>query len=135
MQLSGYNTKKMENMQLIFTAKCVQYFKEDWINGSTNTDCPMQLIVQKESHIKKPQNIITSQLERHILKKEIVIESGLTRLNENDVMLTLKKIEIGYFIAKEELPLTKSERILALEELHNIEPGNAYCNNNVWRIY
>ena len=36
-----------------------------------------------------------------------------------------------YFIAKEELPLTKFERILALEELHNVEIGSAYHNNNM----
>ena len=37
-------------------------------------------------------------------------------------MLTHKKFETAYFIAKEELPLTKFERILALEELHhNVE--------------
>ena len=47
-------------------------------------------------------------------------------------MLTHKKFETAYFIAKEELPLTKFERILALEELHhNIELGNAYRNNGM----
>ena len=34
-------------------------------------------------------------------------------------------------IAKEELPLTKFERILVLEELHNVQLGNAYRNNNM----
>ena len=47
-------------------------------------------------------------------------------------MLTHKKFETVYFIAQEELPLTKFERILALEELHpNIELGNAYRNNGM----
>ena len=41
----------------------------------------------------------------------------------------------SYFIAKEESPRTKFEIILAFEELHNVEPGNAYRNNNMWRIY
>ena len=58
-------------------------------------------------------------------------------MNEKDVMLTRKKLETAYFIAKEELPLTKFERILALEELHSVELGNAYhmLINNVWKIY
>ena len=47
------------------------------------------------------------------------IESGLARMNEKDIMLTRKKFEAVYFIAKEGLPLTNFERILALEELHN----------------
>ena len=46
-------------------------------------------------------------------------ESGLARMIEKDIMLTHKKFEAAYFIAKEELPLTKFERILPLEELHN----------------
>ena len=46
-------------------------------------------------------------------------------------MLTRKKFETAYFKAKEELPLTKFERILALEDLHNVELGNAYRNNNM----
>ena len=33
---------------------------------------------------------------------------------------------------KEELLLTKFERILALEELHYVELGNAYRNNNMY---
>ena len=52
-------------------------------------------------------------------------------MNGKEVMLTRKKIETAYFIAKEELPLTKFERILALEDLHNGELGNAYRNNNM----
>ena len=48
-------------------------------------------------------------------------------------MLTCKKFETAYFIANliAELSLTKFERILALEELHNVELDNAYRNNNM----
>ena len=58
-------------------------------------------------------------------------------MNEKDVMLTRKKLETAYFIAKKELPLTKFERILALEELHSVELGHTYhmLINNVWKIY
>ena len=59
------------------------------------------------------------------------MESGLARMNEKGVMVTHKKLETAYFIAKEELPLTKFERILPLEELHNVELDNAYHNNNM----
>ena len=55
----------------------------------------------------------------------------MARMNEKDVMPTCKKLETGYFIAKEELPLTELEIILPLEELHNVKLGNAYCNNNM----
>ena len=48
-------------------------------------------------------------------------------MNEKEVMLTRKKIETAYFIAKGELPLTNFERVLALEELHNVELDIRTC--------
>ena len=56
-------------------------------------------------------------------------------MSEKDVMLPRKKFVTAYFIAKEKLPLTKFERILALEELHNVELGNAHHNNNMFREF
>ena len=56
-------------------------------------------------------------------------------MNKKDITLTCKKFETAYFIAKEELPLTKLERILALAELHNVQLGNAYHNNNMCGEY
>ena len=59
---------------------------------------PPQLITQNESHIKKPWDMITNQLEKHMLKKrndnQQSTESGLARMNEKDVMLTRTKIKI-----------------------------------------
>ena len=103
MQESGYNMTKMENMQLIFAAKGVHNLES----------------TQKEYSILKKIGVLgKTHVEKRNRNKQS-IESGLARINEKDVMLTCKKFETAYFIAKEELPLTKFERILALEELHN----------------
>ena len=101
----------------------IQYFKEDWITGSTNyrssnaTD-HAEGVPHKEAmkHYYKSLGKTHDEKRDH---NQQSIESGLARMNEKDVMLTHKKFETAYFIAKEELPLTKFERILALEELHN----------------
>ena len=121
MQEAGYNMTKMENMQLIFTAKCVHNLESTW---------------KEYSILKKIGLLGKTHVEKRNLNKQS-IESGLARINEKDVMLTCKKCETAYFIANliAELSLTKFERILALEELHNVELDNAYRNNNVWRIY
>ena len=104
----------------------IQYFKEDWITGSTNyrssnaTD-HAEGVPHKEAmkHYYKSLGKTHDEKRDH---NQQSIESGLARMNEKDVMLTHKKFETAYFIAKEELPLTKFERILALEELHhNVE--------------
>ena len=117
MQEAGYNMTKMENMQLIFTAKCVHNLESTW---------------KEYSILKKIGLLGKTHVEKRNLNKQS-IESGLARINEKDVMLTCKKFETAYFIANliAELSLTKFERILALEELHNVELDNAYHNNNM----
>ena len=85
MQESGYNMTKTENMQPIFAAKCVHnlenalkeysILKKIGLLDQPITARPAQLIMQKVSHIKKPLNIITNQLERHIIENEIVISN------------------------------------------------------------
>ena len=113
----------------------IQYFKEDCITGSNNY-CSSNAIDHAEgvSHKESMKHYYKSVGKTHNEKRDHnqqSIESGLGRMNEKDVMLTRKKLETAYFIAEEELPLTKFKRILALEELHNVELGNAYHNNNM----
>ena len=123
----------MENIQLIFAAKCtqfreyiegLQYFTEDWITGSTNyrssnaTDC-----AEGVSHKEAMKHYYKSVGKKHVEKSDRnqqSIENGWTRMNQRYVMLTCKKFETACFLAKEELQLTKFERILALEELHSV---------------
>ena len=51
-------------------------------------------------------------------------------MEEKDREETRKKFDTAYFIAKEELPLAKFERILDLEERHSVAIANAYRNSN-----
>ena len=53
----------------------IQYFKEDWITASTN-HCSSNAIDHAEGvpH-KEAMNIITNHLERHMMKKEIIISN------------------------------------------------------------
>ena len=114
----------------------IQYFKEDWITGSTNYPSS-NAIDQAESvpHKEAMKHYYKSVGKTHVEKRDRnqqSIEIGLARMNGSGAMLTRKKFETAYFIAKQELTLTKFERILALEELHNTELGNAYRNNNMF---
>ena len=114
----------------------IQYFKEDWITGSTNYPS-FNAIDHAESvpHKEAMKQYYKSVGKTHVEKRDRnqqSIEIGLARMNGRGAMLTRKKFETAYFIAKQELTLTKFERILALEELHNTELGNAYRNNNMF---
>ena len=133
----------MENIQLIFAAKCaqfrehiewIQYFEEDWITWSANY-CSSNATDHAEgvSHKEAMKHYYKSIGKKHVEKRDHnqqSIENGWTRMNQRYVMLTCKKFKTAYFIAKEELQVTKFERILVLEELHSVELGNAYHNNN-----
>lgn len=55
----------------------------------------------------------------------------MANLNESTRNDLVRKFQVAYFVAKEELPLTKYEKILALEELHGIQHENAYKNDRV----
>ena len=114
----------------------IQYFKEDWISGLTNYQSSKAIDhAEGVSHKEAIKHYYNSVGKTHVEKREHnqqSIESGLAKMNEKDVILTHKKFETAYFIVKEELPLAKFERILALEQLHNVELGNAYRNSNMF---
>ena len=113
--------------------KGTQYSKEDWLTGSTNCRSSNAIdhagVPHKEAMKHYYKSVGKTRVEKRDHNQQS-IESGLAKMNEKDVMLTYKKRETAYFITKE-LPLTKFEKILALEKLHNLELGNAYCNNNM----
>ena len=56
--------------------------------------------------------------------------SSVSSMTERDKLLTKKKFEVAYFMAKEELPMKKYPKLLALEEMHGVELGTAYRNEN-----
>ena len=58
------------------------------------------------------------------------IVTGIATMNKKDIELTRTKMETAYFVAKEELPLTKYETILDHEERHGVNIGTAYRNRN-----
>ena len=98
----------------------IQYFKGDWISGSTNYWSSKAIDhAEGVSHKEAIKHYYKSVGKTHAEKREHnqqSVERDLAKMNEKD---------------KEELPLTKFERILALEQLHNVELGNAYHNNNM----
>ena len=55
--------------------------------------------------------------------------SGLAKMEKNEVERMRLKFETALFIAKEELPLTKFEKVLDLEKHHGVKVGEAYKNN------
>lgn len=59
-----------------------------------------------------------------------LITSGIKNMQSADFAKTKTKFETAYFIAKEEMSLSKYPQILNLEEKHGVDIGTAYRNNN-----
>ena len=56
------------------------------------------------------------------------LEDGFTRLNEIQLEQTIKKFDIAYFVAKQELPFAIYEDLIALEKRHGVDLGDVYEN-------
>lgn len=64
-----------------------------------------------------------------------LITSGIANMQASDHAKTKTKFEIAYFIAKEELPLSKYPQLLKLEEKHGVDIGTAYRNDMSCNVF
>lgn len=109
-----------------------QGFNREWISGTTNfRSSNVERHVKSKSHLKAMdiyyinQNEIKSPTEENQPTIENSFKVGEKILWER----TKKKFEVTYFIAKEEIPFTKYEKILNLEEMHGVDVGSSYRND------
>lgn len=58
-----------------------------------------------------------------------LITTGIVNMQASDLANTKIKFDVAYFIAKEELPLSKFPKLLQLEERHGVTIGTAYRND------
>ena len=49
------------------------------------------------------------------------LEDGFSRLNETQLVQTMKKFDIAYFVAKKELPFAVYQDLIALEKHHGVD--------------
>ena len=57
------------------------------------------------------------------------IHKALATTREKDVEMTKEKFEIAYFFCKEEIPMSKYEKVIELEAMHGVDISNvAYAN-------
>ena len=68
-----------------------------------------------------------------------LITAGIANMQAADLAKTKLKFEVAYFIAKEEVSLTKYPELLKLEEKHGVEIGSSYrncisCANFIYHI-
>lgn len=64
-----------------------------------------------------------------------LITLGIANMQASDHAKTKTKFEVAYFIAKEELPLSKYPQLLKLEEKHGVDIGTAYRNDMSCNVF
>ena len=112
----------------------MKHFRIEWITGSTNYRPSNAIDHATADPHKKAMKAYYSDQGKIVVDKrskgQQSIQQGLATQTKNNIRLTKKKFQTAYFIAKEELPLSKFNPILQLEELHDVEIGDAYRHSN-----
>ena len=107
-------------------------FQKAFIDGSTNFR--LRNVVD---HAKSDTHKIAFSLYYKKQGQSPKTESFISQQNQSqlDFSLNLQQIEdlkrkfdISYFVVKEELPLSKYEKLIALEKRHGVPHGSTYSN-------
>ena len=64
-----------------------------------------------------------------------LLQTGIANMQSTDLARTKTKFKVAYFVAKEELPLSKYPQLLNLEEKHGVDLGKAYRSDKSCNMF
>ena len=64
-----------------------------------------------------------------------LITIGITNMQSNDLARTKTKFEVPYFVAKEEMPISKYPWLLNLEEMQGVDLRKAYHSEKSYYMF
>lgn len=64
-----------------------------------------------------------------------LITIGITNMQSNDLARTKTKFEVAYFVAKEEMPISKYPWLLKLEEKQGVDLRKAYHSEKSYNMF
>ena len=111
-------------------------FKDEWIKGTTNyrssnavdhAMCDQHKTAMKKHFKAKGASFVDINEKLRVEGQQNIVD-GLANMSEAEEKMITQRMEVAYFVAKEELPFAKYERLLALEEKQGLREGNAYRN-------
>ena len=112
----------------------MERFQKAWISGSTNYRPSNAVDHAKGKPHKAAMKMFMREqgkgVEEERSANQTSIVAGLAAMSNEDKARTEKKFQVAYFVGKEELPMSKFSKIMDLEELHSVQLGNAYRNDN-----
>ena len=110
----------------------IQGFNREWITCSINFRSSNAERYAKSKAHEKAMGIFIKEKNEIVKPKDAdqtTVESGFVGANKKRQEQTKKKFEVSYFVAKQQLPFTKYEKILDLEEMHGVDIGPSYRND------
>nr|XP_047132626.1 zinc finger protein 862-like [Hydra vulgaris] len=119
------------------TIKTMPYYTNTFIVGSANyrksnilDHCKSQPHLKAYTlFLKKSNNFQNASKPLLPCKNNATITDGLKKMEKNDLEKTLKKFQLSYFIAKQQLPLSKFVPIVKLVELFGVNMGESYISD------
>ena len=139
-----YDEEKTTKGQYCIVLKCnacIQFksiirnrpkFSRAFIDGSTNFR-----LTNVVDHAKSDTHKISFSLYNKKQGQSPKTESYISEQNQSKLEFSLnpqqiedlkRKFDISYFVVKEELPLSKYEKIIALEKRHGVPHDSSYSN-------
>ena len=119
--------------------KSIDGFMDQYIKGSTNfrkssvefhAKNPKSHTVAYELHIKESgKDLKKLKNFKHSAAGSSDVLEGISTMEKNEVARTKIKFETAYFVAKQELPLTKYKEILKHEKFHGVDTGDSYMTD------
>ena len=103
-------------------------FSRVFIDGSTNFRLTSVIDHAKSDIHKIAFSLYNKQKGETSLAAEQNQQKLDFNLNSHQIEDLKKKFDISYFVVKEELPLSKYEKIIALEKRHGVPHGTVYSN-------
>lgn len=105
-------------------------FSRVWIGGSTNFKLTNVVDHAKSEAHKIAVSLFNKSKGKRDFsflseKRQHPLEFNLSAEKQEELK---RKFDVAYFVAKEELPLSKYERIISLEQRHGVPHGKSYSN-------
>nr|XP_047140930.1 zinc finger protein 862-like [Hydra vulgaris] len=119
------------------TIKTMPYYTNTFIVGSANyrksnilDHCKSQPHLKAYTlFLKKSNNFQNASKPLLPCKNNATITDGLKKMKKSDLEKTLKKFQLSFFIAKQQLPLSKFVPIVKLVELFGVNMGESYISD------
>ena len=93
---------------------------------------------QAESLFQKEEGCSISErsaMTKKLDENQAVLVDGFQKMSEFEKFALMKKIDVAYFVVKEEMAFTKYKEIFKLEERHSVQFNDVYRLDDACKMF